>query len=496
MTQLIAEVHQQIFASWILLGASDWTEADRDKLFGLLARHNLSIIDLPRTFLAVGVAAAQPRPGDKTYERLWRMFGQLASDNANIRTTARKKLDALLAKHGIGWAGPNGFTSILLAYWAAPGAPVDAAAADTVSDVPSFDALELTMWLLDEHLVVTPAQCMVIALWCLATHVCDMFEHSPRLGAIGPASGMGKSTLLKLLNQLASEPKLTDNVTPAAIYRRLEDHPKTTYLIDEAENQGLLSDRVLRAVLDGGYEHGGSVDRANEEFPIYFPCAYAIRGERNDVPGAILSRSHIIDMQRGKPRKKFKTSDPVFAVAREIIAKWRVTAHFNLDPEMPAVLSDPRNPRLEDNCVPLIAVADTFAGKHDEAARAALIEFCADLPLPDAGIQVLEDIRAVPFERISDKALVAALLEMSDYWDAWRGPNDQGAPHALTTRELKRLLRRFGIRSRNHWPTPRLENSKSFSGFRRTDFEQAWAEHCPESSTTPQPNKIIALVKP
>jgi hypothetical protein len=491
------EVHQQIYAAWVLLGASDRTEADRDKLFGLLAKHGLSIVDLPQTFLAVGVTAAPAKPKDKTYERLWRMFGQLASDNANIRTTTRKKLDALLAKHDIGWAGPNGFTSILLAYWAASGAPADApvdvAAADTVSDV---DALGLIMWLLDEHLVVTPAQRMVIALWTLATHVYDTFEHSPRLGAIGQASGMGKSTLLKLLNQLASEPRLTANVTPAAIYRRLEHHPKTTYLIDEAENQGLLSDRVLRAVLDGGYDRGGgSVDRADEEFPIYFPCAYAIRGERNDVPASILSRSHVIDMRRGKPRKKFRSSDNAFAVALGVIAKWRATACFELDPELPAALIDPRNVRLEDNCVPLIAVADTFGVEYGEAARVALVEFCTDLPQPDSGIQALEDIRSVPFERISDTELVAALLEASDYWDVWRGPNDQGAPHALTTRELKRLLRRFGIRVRNHWPVPRLENSKSFSGYRRADFEQAWAEHCPEASKAPQPSKTITLVK-
>jgi hypothetical protein len=83
-------VHQQVFASWVLLGASDWTEADRDKLFGLLAKHGLSTMDLPQTFLAAGVAAAPSKPKDKTYERLWRLLGQLASDNPNIRTTAAK----------------------------------------------------------------------------------------------------------------------------------------------------------------------------------------------------------------------------------------------------------------------------------------------------------------------------------------------------------------------------------------------------------------------
>ena len=81
MTLPPPEVCQQIFASWVLLGAPDWTEADRIRLFGLLAKHSLSINDLPQIFLAVNVTAAPSRPKDKIYERLWRLFGQLAADN-------------------------------------------------------------------------------------------------------------------------------------------------------------------------------------------------------------------------------------------------------------------------------------------------------------------------------------------------------------------------------------------------------------------------------
>ena len=140
-----------------------------------------------------------------------------------------------------------------------------------------------------------------------------------------PTSGYGKTTVFKLLVELASEVKLTKNTSAPAIYRRLEHRPRTTYLIDEAENQGLLTDRVLRAVVDGGYERGGSIDRADEEFSIYFPCAYAIRGQVHDVPSAILSRSHIISMELGTPKKRFDRSDRAFPAAREMIAKLRAT---------------------------------------------------------------------------------------------------------------------------------------------------------------------------
>ncbi len=256
----------------MLFGAPDWTEADRVRLFYLLAKHNLSINDLPQTFLAVNVTAARSRPTDKIYERLWRLFGQLGSDNQNIRTTAREKLDAFLVKQKLGWNGPNGFTAIVLSYWANHNTTTSAAAPQqgSATDEPTFNVLELILVLLDDYIVATTAQRMVIALWTLGTHVYDQFECFPRFGLISPTSGFGKTTLFKLLDQLASETKLSKNATPAAIYRRLEHRPRTTYLLDEAENQGLLVDRVLRAVLDGGYERGGSIDRAGEEFQIFF----------------------------------------------------------------------------------------------------------------------------------------------------------------------------------------------------------------------------------
>jgi Protein of unknown function (DUF3631) len=196
------------------------------------------------------------------------------------------------------------------------------------------------------------------------------------------------------------------------------------------------------------------------------------------------------------PKKRFDRSDRAFSVAREMIAKWRATVSLDLDPEMPAPLCNSRNPRLADNCRPLISVADTFGLKYGEAARAALIELCANLPHSDSGKQMLQDIRTVPFDRISKKALVKALHEIG-YWDSWRGPNDQGNPHPLTTGELSRVLRRFRIRARTIWPIPRLPDSKSYSGFYYSDFEEAWRIHCPPENDTSTPaSKIIALAKP
>jgi len=114
-------------------------------------------------------------------------------------------------------------------------------------------------------------------------------EYTPRLGLISPDSGYGKTRALKILKQLVPEPKLTKNTTAPAMYRRLERRPRTTYLLDEGENQPILTDPVMRSVIDGGFERGGTIDRADGEFPIFFPCAYAIRSSEYDVPLAIRS---------------------------------------------------------------------------------------------------------------------------------------------------------------------------------------------------------------
>jgi hypothetical protein len=112
------EICQRILALWVVLGEPDWTENDRHRLINLLIQHGQSVSDLPQIFHAAGVIPAPSRPKDGLYERLWRFFCHLNVDNEPTRLEARKKLDALLNEHNLEWNGPNGFTAILIAYWA------------------------------------------------------------------------------------------------------------------------------------------------------------------------------------------------------------------------------------------------------------------------------------------------------------------------------------------------------------------------------------------
>jgi hypothetical protein len=165
------KICQRILAPWVVFGEPDWTENDRLRLLNLLSQHGQSVSDLPRIFHATGVTAAPSRPkGDRLYERIWRFFCHLNVDDKPIREGARKKLDELLKKQNLDWNGANGFTAILVVYWADNNniSAGTAAAQTTTDDELKFSALDFFLALLEDYHV----------MWSIAS--------SPRCGGFTP----------------------------------------------------------------------------------------------------------------------------------------------------------------------------------------------------------------------------------------------------------------------------------------------------------------------
>jgi hypothetical protein len=498
------EICQRILALWVVLGEPDWTETDRLRLINLLTQHGQSISDLPRIFHAAGVIAAPSRPkGDKLCERIWRFFCHLNVDNEPTRLEARKKLDALLQKHNLRWNGPNGFTAILVVYWADNNniSAGTAASRTTTDDELAFSALDFLLVLFEDYMAMSPNYRMLAALWALHVHRYKEFEVSPRLLLVSPGSGYGKTTLLQLLNEFVAEPHLTKNTTAPAMYRRLERKPRTCFLLDEAENQGILTDRVMRALLDAGYEGGGSIDRADGEFPVHFPCAAAIRGDRHDVQLALLSRALTLIMEKDIPNKRFNKRNPGadFPAARELIDKWNAVISLNPEPELPAVLL--KDPRIADNCRGLIAIADSFGEEHGRTARAALVELYSDLLNQEPDKRALNSCKAAfdvrDVDRMQRKVLAKTVSEHDDYFSDWRGPKDNGTPHELTSGELSRLLKPLAGKARSMRIGKDKEGKDKWDWcYTRTQIETAWRTHCSENhDTATQASNIVALAK-
>jgi hypothetical protein len=136
-------------------------------------------------------------PPPKVCRRMHQLFAMMGSSNANEAANARDKLTKLLGEHGLSW---NDLSAILAASEPkssnAHAANAQPSAPQGPTSAPEINVLDLTLYLIDEHIAITAEERMALALWVLHTHVFDQFTNTPRLALLSPVRGCGKTTLL------------------------------------------------------------------------------------------------------------------------------------------------------------------------------------------------------------------------------------------------------------------------------------------------------------
>ena len=186
----------------------------------------------------------------KRFQDLWARIFDPASASEEI-ATARTKLNELLKKNGL---TRHDLPKIIAEIERERMAAEEAAAAATRAagwkngdlGIPGNNLLALMLRLIEGYISVTEEERLAISLWVLHTHVFRHFHHTPRLLVISPIEECGKTTVLKVIEQLAYEPARFGGVTAAMIYHQLESTPGITLLIDEADNLDLFNDRKMR----------------------------------------------------------------------------------------------------------------------------------------------------------------------------------------------------------------------------------------------------------
>lgn len=431
-------------------------------------------------------------PPPKICERIRALHALLGSPVANEAETALRMLTKLLTDHGLSW---NDLPPILAADATVAEAQA-AAAAPAATNRPPVNVLDLVLTLVEEHVALTAEETMAVALWILHSWVFDRFAITPRLAALSPVRGCGKTTLLILIELLTSEAHRSDNVSAAALYYQLDRRPRATLLVDEGDNLDILRNGTLRAVFNSGHRRGGNVARyvagKTKKFGTFAPLAIAAIGI---LPLPMLHRAVMINMQRptgDRPIRRLDEDDPAFPATRSEIRRWADTSVLNRDPDMPHAVRG----RAADNWRVLLAIADDLG--HGDAARHAALKLSADRPDEDPGVMLLTDIKTIfdarGVDRIASAALVAALLALEDGgWNEWRGSSDDGQPRKLTQGELARLLRPFHIRSKTIWRRQRQPGDQSKRGYLRSQFEETWRRYCPSSDTPTQAGNIKHL---
>ena len=135
--------------------------------------------------------------------------------------------------------------------------------------------------LLARYVAFPSPECLVaVVLWIVHTHAVDCFESTPRLAALSPEKGSGKTRTLEVLALLVPNPLHAVNITAAALYRSVA--PKQpTLLLDEADTYlGITvakQHEELRGLINAGHRRGATVYRGEVsgkkvnvvEFPAY-----------------------------------------------------------------------------------------------------------------------------------------------------------------------------------------------------------------------------------
>ena len=152
-----------------------------------------------------------------------------------------------------------------------------------IEDLGDVHVLEQTRHILWEYVGTTDDNLFIASLYTGHTHFAwhPGVMHSPRLGILGPTRGIGKSTLLKVISQMAARALLTLSITEAATYRVPRERRS---LFHDELDLGMLRGRPrLRAIVNGGHDRAGGGVTLMEDgevvtFIPYCPFAYAHLG--------------------------------------------------------------------------------------------------------------------------------------------------------------------------------------------------------------------------
>src|SRR5262249_53353198 len=125
-----------------------------------------------------------------------------------------------------------------------------------------------------DYLAESLAAAAVLQSWLV-----NSFTISPRLAITSPTKGCGKTTLLRLLARVVRRGKRAGSISPAALFRVVEQF-QPTILLDETEKY-IEHGSDLHALLNEGHCKGGTVLRVLGEklelrqFAVFGAVAFA-----------------------------------------------------------------------------------------------------------------------------------------------------------------------------------------------------------------------------
>jgi hypothetical protein len=335
------------------------------------------------------------------------------------------------------------------------------------------------------HVVLPKHGTTALALWVLHTWCLEATDTSPYLLLKSPEMRCGKTRVLTILFFVTPRSELASNLSPAAVYRYVED-ARPTLLVDEADSFVRGNDEI-RGILNSGHTRASAnVMRCVpvgdgykwRRFSTWAAKAIASIGGLADT---LHDRSVILPMQRKRLEQRVERlrsrDNAEFAELRSMAARWAqdnmaALSAADASTNVPAELND----RAADNWRPLVGIADLAGGDWPNRAREAALALSGTEEPNSLGVQLLADIKAA-FGPDEDAVTTRTLLDRLTA-DPERPWLDYRHGKPLSPKQLGRRLALFGIRSETLGGVAK--------GYRRARFEETWARYLASQDGTGQ----------
>jgi hypothetical protein len=335
------------------------------------------------------------------------------------------------------------------------------------------------------YVVASDAIVTAAVLWASFSYVVEIATHAPKLVFTFPDKDAGKTVALQVVRWMVQRAYAAVEATGAAVYRII-DRLRPTLFLDEADTlfrrRTLLAHAINASWTNDGSKiprvgHGGKI----EEFDCYGAQALSMKGL--NMPDTTLSRCIICLIWPKLPNEVVEEfgyrDDDEFKFIRRKLMRWAVDNAAALraaKPDFPPGF----NNRIRMNWKTLLAIADLAGGEWPKRGRSAALELEIDRDEPSEArrlFQALQDVWGDAEERTSESLCGVLAAHPAGEWADFRGNG------AISQHQLAALLKPFGIKPiHNMHPTRRAD--KNQGGYRRAQFQNAWARLLQKPSET------------
>ncbi len=306
-----------------------------------------------------------------------------------------------------------------------------------------------------KHYVIADEETLIAAtLWACFTWFIDVVSYAPIANITAPEKRCGKTKLLSVLKRLSYNSLITSNISPAALFRLIEQY-KPTLLIDEVDSF-LNAHEDMRGIINAGFTRESAVivrcvgeDKNPALFNVWGAKALCGIGKIADT---LQDRSIPLKLRRktqGETVHNVDKSTPEqWAILRSKLARFAQDNKLKLINTSIEPLPQ-LNDRANDCFEPLLQIA-TLAGEHWlESAKNAAIQLCGEQEDNNSTrtellqhIQMIFDTKRI--DRVFSHELATYLNEDNEanwfLWNKGRG---------MTPNSLAKQLREFDIISKS-----------------------------------------------